>query len=66
MVEGIYGNDENGALGKILEIEPKVLNKVNISEDQIGILQQGFYNVVNGTSPFTTAWFKIRQVFDCC
>ncbi|MFX4083441.1 penicillin-binding transpeptidase domain-containing protein, partial [Enterococcus faecalis] len=56
VVEGIYGNDENGALGKILkEIEPKVLNKVNISEDQIGILQQGFYNVVNGTSPFTTA-----------
>lgn len=52
VVEGIYGNDENGALGKILkEIEPKVLNKVNISEDQIGILQQGFYNVVNGTSP---------------
>ena len=28
---------------------------MNISEDQIGILQQGFYNVVNGTSPFTTA-----------
>ncbi|NSP82174.1 penicillin-binding protein 2 [Enterococcus faecalis] len=56
VVEGIYGNDENGALGKILkEIEPKVLNKVNISEDQIGILQQGFYNVVNGTSQFTTA-----------
>ncbi|MDU0984241.1 MAG: penicillin-binding transpeptidase domain-containing protein, partial [Enterococcus faecalis] len=56
VVEGIYGNDENGALGKILkEIEPKVLNKVNISEDQIGILQQGFYNVVNGTSQLTTA-----------
>lgn len=56
VVEGIYGNDENGALGKILkEIEPKVLNKVNISQDQIGILQQGFYNVVHGTSQFTTA-----------
>ncbi len=37
---------------------------MNISEDQIGILQQGFYNVVNGTSPFTTArGLKIRQVF---
>lgn len=34
MVEGIYGNDENGVLGKILkEIELKVLNKVNIFED---------------------------------
>lgn len=56
VVEGIYGNNEDGSLGKLQrEISTKELNKVNITPEQMKIIQEGFYNVVNGTNGYTTA-----------
>jgi penicillin-binding protein 2B len=54
VVEGIYGNDENGALGKILkEIEPKVLNKVVLAAIE-NLSDFKPRAVVKGLVPFTT------------
>ncbi|MDA9472388.1 peptidoglycan D,D-transpeptidase FtsI family protein [Enterococcus sp. 5H] len=55
LVEGIYGNTSDGTLGDLKE-EKKAeeLNKVNISSDQMQIIQDGFYDVVHGTGVFTT------------
>lgn len=56
VVQGIYGNTENGELGPLEKaIEPKVLNQVNITPAQMEIIQSGFYQVVHGTSAITTA-----------
>lgn len=55
LVAGIYGNDEHGNLGEIKEaVEPIVLNKVGISDENIKLLQEGLYAVVHGTDAFTT------------
>ncbi|MGT2845793.1 penicillin-binding protein PBP2B [Streptococcus massiliensis] len=55
LVEGIYGNSENGGLGDLIEKkETKELNKVNISDENMDLIKQGFYQVVHGTSGFTT------------
>lgn len=55
IVEGIYGNNEQGGLGELIQaIDTKEINKVNISESDMAILHQGFYQVSHGTSPLTT------------
>ncbi|MDR2465050.1 MAG: penicillin-binding protein 2 [Streptococcaceae bacterium] len=55
VVEGIYGNNESGGLGKLVKkIEPKVGNTIPISKNQMSIIQDGFYDVVHGTGAFTT------------
>ncbi len=55
IVEGIYGNNEQGGLGNLIQsVETKEINKVNISESDMAILHQGFYQVSHGTSPLTT------------
>ena len=55
IVEGIYGNNEQGGLGNLIQaIDTKEINKVNISESDMAILHQGFYQVSHGTSPLTT------------
>lgn len=55
VVEGIYGNTSDGAIGEVKEtITPEELNKVDISSEQMQIIQQGFYDVVHGTGTFTT------------
>ncbi|MFD2729118.1 peptidoglycan D,D-transpeptidase FtsI family protein [Enterococcus camelliae] len=55
-VEGIYNNDANGNLGELKEsIATKVLNKIDITSDEMAILKQGLYDVVHGNDPFTTA-----------
>lgn len=55
IVEGIYGNNEQGGLGDLIQaIDTKEINKVNISESDMAILHQGFYQVSHGTSPLTT------------
>ncbi|HFH9837442.1 TPA: penicillin-binding protein PBP2B [Streptococcus suis] len=55
LVQGIYGNDSNGNLGELIEtVSGKEMNQVNISADEMALLQQGFYNVVNGTDGYTT------------
>lgn len=55
LVEGIYGNSQDGGLGKVKQvIEPKVLNEVDLSGEELAIIQQGFRDVVTGTHPYTT------------
>ena len=55
LVQGIYGNDDKGNLGELKKaIEPKEMNKVAISDQQMKIIQDGFYDVVHGTSGYTT------------
>ena len=55
LVEGIYNNDGNNDVGVLSKsIEANTLNKVNISADDAGILQQGFYQVVNSNSGYAT------------
>lgn len=55
LVEGIYGNNSQGQLGERLEtISGKEMNQVSISADDMDILRQGFYNVVNGGGMFNT------------
>lgn len=55
IVEGIYDNNDKGDLGELIQaIDTKEINKVNISESDMAILHQGFYQVSHGTSPLTT------------
>lgn len=55
IVEGVYANNDQGGLGSLVqETATKELNKVNISESDMAILHQGFYQVSHGTSPLTT------------
>ena len=55
LVEGIYGNQEDGSLGdKIEDVTGKTLNQVNISSENMAIIQEGFYQVVHGASGFST------------
>lgn len=55
LVEGIYQSKKLGELGDLVEKkETQELNKVNLSEQDMGLIQQGFYNVVYGGSSLTT------------
>lgn len=55
LVEGIYGNKEDGSLGdKIESVTGKTLNHVNISQENMATIQEGFYQVVHGASSLTT------------
>lgn len=56
IVDGIYDNDETGGLGSLIEdIEPTVLNEVGLSDAQMQIIQNGFYDAVHGTDAWATA-----------
>lgn len=55
IVEGIYGNNDKGGLGDLIQqLQPTEMNKVNISDSDMSILHQGFYQVSHGTRPLTT------------
>ena len=55
IVEGVYDNNEQGGLGELIKQNDSTeLNKINISEPDMSILQQGFYQVSHGTSALTT------------
>nr|WP_209307159.1 penicillin-binding protein PBP2B [Streptococcus acidominimus] len=55
LAEGIYANNADGGLGEIIEpITGKELNQVNVPQEEMALIQQGFYMVVNGESGFTT------------
>lgn len=55
VVKGIYANDENGNLGTLQKaVEPKVLNTVDVTPDQMKIIHEGFYQVVHGEPGYTT------------
>ena len=56
LVSEIYENNEEGGLGELKEtIEPKVLDEVDISDENMKIIQGGFYDAVHGSGAFTTA-----------
>ncbi|WP_105097024.1 penicillin-binding protein PBP2B [Streptococcus suis] len=53
LVEGIYGNNAQGGLGELIEtVSGKEMNQVNISAEEMSLLRQGFYQVVNGSGRF--------------
>ena len=55
IVEGVYDNNEQGGLGELVkQVDSTEMNKINISESDMAILHQGFYQVSHGTSPLTT------------
>ncbi|MFC3927484.1 penicillin-binding protein PBP2B [Streptococcus caprae] len=55
LAEGIYDANESGGLGQEIQaINTKTLNTVGISSEDMGIIQQGFYNVVNSGSGYAT------------
>nr|WP_237334412.1 penicillin-binding protein PBP2B [Streptococcus halotolerans] len=55
LVEGIYDDKADGSLGDLVKsTDIKSLNKVNITPDQMGIIRQGFYDVVNSNSRLAT------------
>ena len=55
LVEGIYGNNPQGGLGDLIEtVSGKEMNQVNISADEMSLLRQGFYQLVNGGGRFNT------------
>jgi penicillin-binding protein 2B len=54
LVEGIYDNNADGSLGPLNKtIEPKSLNTVEISLENMSLLQQGMYQVTHGGSMAT-------------
>ncbi len=49
IVEGIYESNDDGSLGALHKtIEPKTLNTVEISQENMSLLQQGMYQVTHG------------------
>lgn len=55
LVEGIYDNDGSDGLGTLSKtIETNVLNTVTISEENMAVIQNGFYQVVNSSSGLAT------------
>ncbi|KHD45247.1 penicillin-binding protein PBP2B [Streptococcus hongkongensis] len=61
LVEGIYEEKENSVktgtdnLGQLSQtVTGKELNRVNISEKELALLQEGFFQVVNSPSGFAT------------
>lgn len=55
LVQGIYHNDENGGLGSLKEeVATKELNQVDLSPEEMALIQEGFYQVVYGGSSLTT------------
>ncbi|MEX2783682.1 penicillin-binding protein PBP2B [Streptococcus sp. H49] len=55
IVEGVYHNNESGDLGELVRtIESETLDTVGISSEEMAIIQQGFYNVVNSYSAYAT------------
>lgn len=51
LVSEIRGTDpDTGGVGALkTEIEPKIMNTVDVSEEEMNRVQQGFYQVVNGS-----------------
>ncbi|VTT19663.1 penicillin-binding protein 2B [Streptococcus dysgalactiae subsp. equisimilis] len=55
IVEGIYQDDGSQGPGQLSQaIETSLLNKVHLSGDQLAIIQDGFYQVVNSGSGYAT------------
>lgn len=58
LVDSIYDNDGTDGIGTLAKtIETNVLNEINISDDDMDLLQQGFYQVVNSSSGYATGTY---------
>ncbi|PHV57713.1 penicillin-binding protein [Streptococcus macedonicus] len=58
LVDSIYDNDGTDDIGTLAKtIETNVLNEINISDDDMDLLQQGFYQVVNSSSGYATGTY---------
>lgn len=58
LVSEIRGTDSEGNIGPLkTELKPKVLNTVNVSEEEMNRVQQGFYDVVNGNRGTARSYF---------
>lgn len=58
LVDSIYDNDGTAGIGTLGKtIETNVLNQINISDDDMDLLQQGFYQVVNSSSAYATGTY---------
>ncbi|MGG5341634.1 peptidoglycan D,D-transpeptidase FtsI family protein [Enterococcus sp. AZ192] len=65
VVEGIYENNSDGSIGELKEaMGPKELNKVDITPEQMQIIQNGFYDVVHGNGTFTTGRYMQGAALD--
>ncbi|MGT2935929.1 penicillin-binding protein PBP2B [Streptococcus castoreus] len=55
IVEGIYNDNGGQGVGQLSKaIKTSLLNKVKLSGDQLAIIQEGFYRVVNSGSAYAT------------
>jgi penicillin-binding protein 2B len=55
IVEGVYDSSTANPLEKITrDVQGKLMNKVDLPSGDMSLIQQGLYQVVNGTSPYTT------------
>lgn len=55
LVQGVYEGNANGGLGGLVKnITPKIMDKVNITPDNMDVLHQGMYEVVHGAPGLTT------------
>ena len=55
IVGGIYDAGKNGSLGTLSStVDTRVLNKLSLDSEQLGIIQQGFHDVVNSGSSLAT------------
>lgn len=58
IVDEIRNTNDDGTLGSIeTQIEPKILNTVNVGEEEMSRVQQGLYSVVNGSNGSARAAF---------
>nr|WP_228765881.1 penicillin-binding protein 2 [Bombilactobacillus apium] len=56
IVQSIQKSERDGSLGPVInQTKPQVLNQVNFTPAQLGVVQTGFYNVVHGNNDWTTA-----------
>ncbi|WP_311867284.1 penicillin-binding transpeptidase domain-containing protein [Lactococcus lactis] len=55
IVQGIYQARSDGSPGELIKnITPKIMDKVNITPDNMDVLHQGMYAVVHGSGSLTT------------
>lgn len=59
VVGEIRGTAENGGLGElIMQSNPEILNVLNISEEELDRIQQGLYEVINGSDGTARNFFR--------
>jgi penicillin-binding protein 2B len=55
LVSGIYQSGTIDEMGDLVEeIQPTLLNEVALTEEEMSLIQLGFYQVVNGAASLTT------------